>query len=216
MRSQNSISMTTRVIAGFILGGLLSLTACGYGLQNTKGSELERLNLRKIYVSPLRNDTFKSGVEHTVYNALVKGLASYRFITIVQKEDEADAKIVGGVSNVSLATTPKSADSLAPSNNNLPAGMDRSRFKDRPVASEYRANLGCYFSLIRLKKDGKSVSDYMWGESFSRDKPFPATNQLGPLGTTSALINDSEFDRTLQDLAVSMMSDVRETLLARF
>ena len=41
-------------------------------------------------------------------------------------------------------------------------------------------------------------------------------NQLGVIGNTSALINDSEFERSLADLAASMMGDLHESMLAMF
>lgn len=83
------------------------------------------------------------------------------------------------------------------------------------VATEYIAELSCTFTLTRRNvKPGTPA--ILWTAGFNRAKPFPGSNQLSGLGTTSALINESEFDRSLQELAQSMMADVRESMVARF
>jgi hypothetical protein len=56
----------------------------------------------------------------------------------------------------------------------------------------------------------------LWSGGFSKSKPFPANNQLGVFGTTSALINESEFDRVLRDLAEGIAADMHESMLAGF
>ena len=56
----------------------------------------------------------------------------------------------------------------------------------------------------------------LWSSSFARSRPFPGNNQIGAFGTTSALINESEFDRSLRDMAESMMADVNEAMFAMF
>ncbi|MEK6579060.1 MAG: hypothetical protein AABZ55_07515, partial [Bdellovibrionota bacterium] len=83
------------------------------------------------------------------------------------------------------------------------------------VAWEYQAALTCQFDLQRtVIAPGKKP--VIWTGGFSRSKPYPGSNQLGPPGTTSALINESEFERALSDLAENMMEDVHESMLAMF
>mgnify|MGYP001574673287 CR=1 FL=1 len=83
------------------------------------------------------------------------------------------------------------------------------------VASEYQASLTAAFALVR-RRATPGKKPMIWTAPFSRLKRFPANNRLDVLGTTSALINESEFDRALGDLAESMMGDVHESMLSMF
>lgn len=55
-----------------------------------------------------------------------------------------------------------------------------------------------------------------WSAGFGRSMTFAATNQLDVPGTTSVLINESNFDRTLADMAHLMMYDMNEALFNAF
>ena len=45
---------------------------------------------------------------------------------------------------------------------------------------------------------------------------FPGNNQLGVFGTTSHLINESEFERALQELSERVALDMTENLFSMF
>lgn len=200
-----------------LLPGFLGILAvpffgCSYTLQTSKNAVLEQEGISKIYIEPIKNETFVAGVENRVYNELVKVILSNRLVKIVPRQELADATLSGTVTQaafVSDATT--STDSLQP------LGEGES---DVVVATQYQASLLCSFQLkkndtLNSKKPQKGIRT-VWGNTFSRKKIFPANTQLGVLGTTSAIINASEFDRALGDLAESMMGDVHESLLAMF
>jgi hypothetical protein len=57
---------------------------------------------------------------------------------------------------------------------------------------------------------------HLWSGSFSRSQVFPGNNQLASFGTTGHLINDSEFDRALREIAESIMHNLHESMLAMF
>jgi hypothetical protein len=67
--------------------------------------------------------------------------------------------------------------------------------------------------LVKPKPSGRVA---LWSMGFSKQKTFPGANQVDVPGTTSVLINDSEFNRALSDLARNMMEDVHESMLAMF
>jgi hypothetical protein len=156
------------------------------------------------------NNSYKSGVENLVYNALLKSLAGNRWIILVRQPGEADAILNGtvGVAEYSGTTPLRGSD--------LPRSPGTTGdFSNVQVATSFWSRLQCSFSLIRRNPPpGKTAT--IWGATFRREAPFPSANQLGTLGTTSALINESEFERTLQELARSMTADVRESMLSRF
>ncbi len=196
----------------FAISGL-SWIGCGYGFQNSKNPLYTKEGIRKIFVEPVVNDTYKAGVENIVYNSLVRSLASHGRVILVHNKNDADALLKGVVRTANFGA---SAVSLTP-------GLNPQGFADREdlptkrfaVSTEYMANLVCSFTLIR-KNDVPQKRSLIWNSDFARSKPFPAANQLDVPGTTSALINESEFDRALLDLSRSMMDDVHESMLAMF
>lgn len=197
-----------RVIATI---ALFQLTGCGYGIRGNRSVALEKEGIHRIYVSSIVNNTYRYGVENVIFNALIRSFAAFKGFELVSDPAKADALLSGSIEvadSTINATTPATSlnpRSLAPT----------AQFGAIYVAAEYRATLNCRFSLIRRNpKPGESAT--IWGGEFSRSKPYPATNQLGSLGTTSPLINDSEFDRTVLDIATSMAQDVREAMVARF
>jgi hypothetical protein len=181
---------------------LLAFAGCGYSFQRGgDAGELARRGVRRIYIAPLENRSYKAGADHVVYNELLRALASFGRARLVQSPAEADAILRGTVVDARYVS---SAATYA--RNVFPRGLGSG---DVPVASEYTARLTCAFRLERQQKT-------LWSASFDRSRPFVANNQLGAFGTTSALINESEFDRALREMAESMMADVNESMLAMF
>jgi hypothetical protein len=193
----------------------LDMTGCGYAFRNSRSEYLEREGVRTVYLRPLTNNTFKPGIENIVYNALIRTLISHRSVKVVQNEKDADAVLLGYVTTAQFAVAaPTSAKELSP---HLPNPLPPSNvdLTNTSVASVYSASLACNFSLIRRAPvPGKATT--LWNGAPSRSKPFAAANQLDVPGTTSALINESEFERALGEMATSMADDVHESMLAAF
>jgi hypothetical protein len=179
------------------LGALLALSSCGYTLQTSRSQLVDKEGIRRIYVSPLVNNTYKVGVENIVYNELLRKLAQHRMVQLVQSQADADAVVDGIVYNASYVES------------------GRTNFGSRTIASQYRAILGVNFVLRRAKHEpGKKMQ--IWSGSVAREGRFASAFQAGVRGETTALINESEFERTLGDLARGMMSEVHESMLAMF
>ncbi len=191
---------------------LIALVAsgCGYTFQNSKNPVLESKGIHSIYVVPFKNNTFKAGVENLIYNDIVKTIAANRRVKLVLDPEQADAILKGAVTeaNYSQAST-TTADALKPAGKGSPSIT---------VAVVYNAALACSFQLQENPKRSGSTSEgkLIWSGGFSRSKPFPAANQLEPLGSTSTLINQSEFEKMLAEISNSMMADLHESMLAMF
>lgn len=202
------------LVAG-LAAALASLLAsgCGYHLQSMKHSpELEKAGVHKIYVAPVVNNTYKSGVQNVVYDAFMRALVSYSAVKLVSKPEDADA-----VLNISVNQAEAAVSSSTAASNLNSGGLVQvpANIATLPIANEYRAFLTCSFSLIkRNPRPGENAM--IWNASIQRSNVFPGSNQLGTLGTTSPLINESEFDRTLFDVAQTLMLDAREDMLERF
>ena len=198
---------------------IFALAGCGYSFQGSKNELLEKRGVERVYVKPFLNNSFKVGVENTVYNSLVKTLLSQKRVKVVNSKEEADAVIEGTVYSASFNSVGfTSADRLAPLSSNLPSSqmkIPEASFKNFSVATVLNASLSCNFALKR-RVPRPSENPVLWSNTFSLSKPFPASNQLDVPGTTSALINESEFDRALGDMATAMMADVHESMLGLF
>ena len=180
---------------------------CGYTLQNSENPLRESEGVDRIYIAPVINNSYKPGVENVVYNSLVKNIAAHRRVLLVKHAEDADATLQGTV------LTARFDEAASTSANNLqPLNAGPSTVT---ITSAYNAILECNFTLLR-KNPRLGQKGMIWNSNFSRAKPFPAANQLGVLGSTSALINDSEFDRALSDISENMMKDVHESMLAMF
>lgn len=216
-------SFISRLFLSLFLSLTLLLNGCGYTIQGTKSRSpvLENAGIRKIYVRPVLNNSYKAGVEITVYNALVKKIASRDQVKLVHSEKDADAVLIAIVNSADYISISSTAGS------NLEPKTQSEPLKNLAVASVYSARLDCGFSLESSSPTSLAPSSAPssadpssktkeWTASFSRSKSFPANNQVGVPGTTSAIINDSEFDRAIADLAESMMIDVHESLISMF
>lgn len=195
------------ILVGCVLGAVGGMAGCGYGFQSSRNPLKEKYGIERVYVAPVANDSFKAGVENLVYNQVVKRITTHGRLKLVSRPEDAEATLSGTVGSAeygpSASTT---ADKLFPLGRGQP---------DTAVASLYTANLACSFTLGRRASEARRESQ-VWAGSFSRAKSFPGNNQIGAFGTTSPLINDSEFDRALFDLAESIASDLHESLLAVF
>lgn len=181
---------------------LLSSVSCGYALRTSQdSSRFREWGVRRVYIRPIQNETFRAGVENSVYSQTVRMLSSTPGLRSVNSPEEADAELVGTVKVAQrIVSGETKASDLNPKNLGSPLLL---------VASEYTASLACSFTLT---KNGKSL----WSGEFSRSRPFPANSQVGALGSTGALINESEFERALGEVAADMMVDVRSSLTQDF
>ncbi len=180
-------------------------SACGYTLQTSKSELVDREGIRKIYVRPVKNKTLKLGVENLVYNALLRNIAANGNVKLVQSEADADARLESVIWEVQSTIS-----------SSVAAGSDPVNFyPGLQVASEYSAQLVCQFSLYK-EADRKGPTRLIWSLHFTRSKLFPAFVQIGVPGTTSPLITESEFYRTIGDIASSMMDDVHESMFSMF
>lgn len=197
--------------AWLVLAASLFVTAvfasgCGYTLQNSRSNSLREVGVEKIYVSPVNNRTYKPGVENLFYNELIQILRAGRRVKIVDRPELADAILEADVlTAVYSPTATTSANSVFPTD---VAAIQIT------VATEYQADVGCAFRLSRQKAG--FATDRVWESTFNRSRRFAGNNQKVEFGTTSGLINESEFERTLREIAHGMMQDVHEAMLARF
>ncbi len=179
----------------------LLLSGCGYHLRGTDRLLFEQHEIKRLHVAPVANESYKAGVDITLYNAIRKRIASGNYVKLTEKSEDADAVLyatVLGASYSPLSLT--TSDQLAP----LRTGPSFVQ-----VATSYLVTLNCNF---RLEK-GKEI---IWGNGVLRTKSFVAQTYLGILGTTSALINESEFERTLISLADSVSVDADELMNSVF
>jgi len=176
------------------------MVSCGYTLRGQDRPFFKLHNINTLYVTPVRNNSYKAGVEITIYNALRKRFSQGGYIRIVDSPDLADAVFTATVliaEYTPMAIT--TADTLA--HVGSPQGPSTVQ-----IASSYNVSLQVRFQLSDAKKKS------LWGDLITRTKSFAASNYMGVLGDTSALINEGEFERTLNDLSVNIATDAEESI----
>ncbi|MBS1958875.1 MAG: hypothetical protein JST80_05315 [Bdellovibrionales bacterium] len=183
----------------------LSFSGCGYHLRGNTREFFNDHHIQTIYVAPARNNSFKAGVEITLYNALRKKIALGGYVKIVDSPNDADARIASAIQDAAYSPyATAGVQSLSPTSTAL----------DRPgdlyVASLYEAKLRVQFKL----SDRRDTT--LWSDELTRTKRFSASTFFGGQGSTSALINESEFERTLSDLFVSIVTDAEESINTAF
>jgi hypothetical protein len=181
---------------------LITSSSCGYALRTSKDSpRFSEWGVRRVYIRPIQNETFRAGVENSVYTQTVRMISSTPGLRSVNSPEDADAEWVGTVRVAQRTVSGETkASDLNPKNLGSPLLL---------VASEYTASLACSFALTQKGKT-------LWSGDFQRARPFPANSQVGALGSTGALINESEFERALGEVAADMMVDVRSSLTQDF
>ena len=192
---------------------LLQATGCGYTLRSTsmKSPVLENAGIQRIFIRPAINNSYKAGVEIVMFNALQKKISAQGEFRVVGSEDQADAILKSTVTNAEYSVLSSTAGSY------LDPKSASGVFSNYAVASIYNALLKCDFELQATDRSKVPLKGRrMWTSTFSRTKAFEANNTIDVLGTTSAIINDSEFDHAISDLADSMMVDVYESIFSMF
>jgi hypothetical protein len=197
------------VMTLFSLATVLPLAGCGYSFQTSKNPLADKEGIRKVFIDSMTNNTYKPGVENQVYIAVLQTLAVHKRVIIVSHKEDADAVLKGYVNIASYAAD---ASAVPSNNSSLPGNLSGESLL---VATEYVATLSCSFVLERTHAES-GQRKVVWTSGFSRTTPFGASNQIGVYGATSALINESEFDRALGEMSQSMSEDVHESMLDMF
>jgi len=202
----------TRILCLLSLLLIFLLGSCGYTLSNLRREDLRKIGVRTVFVKPVENNSYKPGVENLIFNHVVAAIAAQKTLRLVLKESEADAFLKGSVSLANYtAVASTRGNKLFPSE----SLSEIEGPSDRLVASIYSANLTAAFDLRRTAHSG-TASELVWSGSFSRSQIFSGNNQLGIYGTTSALINESEFYRALELAGEAIASDLHESMTSRF
>ncbi len=186
----------------FIFFALGMVTCCGYNLRGQQRSFFESKQIRTLYVAPVKNDSFKAGIEITVYNALRKKFAQWGYVKIVDSTEQSDAQLLATVIS---ATVDPAGITLA---NQLAGGVVTPNNVE--IASSYNATLK-----VKIELRGKGGATF-WSNIMSASQGYQAATYTGSLGATSALINESQFDDALVKMASSIVFDAEESMNTGF
>lgn len=188
---------------------VLNLGACGYTLRGNSRPFFARYGIKTLYIPPVRNDSYKAGAEITIYNALRKKLAEGGYVSIIDDAKLSDAKFSATVVDASYAPLAiTTADQIGSAAQVAPLVKGPTTVQ---IASSYNVTFTVRF-LLEDSKGGKRL----WTDTLTRQKSFVATTYIGTLGSTSALINDSDFERSLSELSIGLVGDAEELINSIF
>ena len=189
----------------FLSFTLLLYSSCGYQLRGNTRPFFDRNQIHNLYVEPVKNNSYKAGVEITVFNALRKRIALGGYVRIVDKESLADAKFISTVMATSYVPSAITTADQIPTGD-TPSAM-RKELGNVQSATVYAVSLTVRFLLKQIHPD-----KVLWRDEISRSKNFPATIFLGATGSTAALINESVYEKILSELAASLVTDAEESI----
>jgi hypothetical protein len=203
-------TMTTLIRSGakFVVfssvAALLLQTGCGYSWQNKRNPWRDR-GIARVYVRPLTNNTLYTGAEVALTSALVKVFARGEKVKLVAEEKDADAFVEGTVD--SIGSVPSARGTVGTLTND-PSAKELS---DIPIATEYTATATVTINLV-----AKTGGTKYWTQAFSQSKIFPGNNRFGLVGTTSALINSSQQQIAMGEIAQYIATDVYDAMFEAF
>jgi hypothetical protein len=181
----------------------MGMSGCGYHLRGNTRPFFDQNHIHNLYVAPVKNNSYKAGVEITVYNALRKRIALGGYVRIVDKKSDADATFSATVIDASYTPAAiTTGDQIT-----ADGGTTYSKLSSVQIAKSYNVNLSVQFRL-----DQEHPAKLLWGDQINRGQSFPATVYIGALGSTSALINESDFERALGELATAIVTDAEESV----
>ena len=196
-----------RIVSLLVLS--LISSSCGYNLRGNTRPFFERNQIHTLYVEPVKNNSYKAGVDITVYNALRKRIALGGYVQIIDQEPGADATFSSTVNDASYS--PFAIANGQDIQSGDPQRPTHPELSNILVAKSYNVTLRVQFKLQTHHPEKRVYYD-----EISRAKTFPGTVYLGQLGDTTALINESDFERMLSDLAASVVTDAEESVNTLF
>jgi hypothetical protein len=217
--NKNKAGRSDRLLQGLRGVGLsvvLGLGGCGYSLQ-TSQNPYRADDVEKVFVRHLDNHSAQPGVEDLVYNGIIRSLLASGKLRVVAREAEADATLSGSVDSAQFTVSNlQQIQNLQPIlGQYFSSDSKRAMIPAIGVAQNYSAVLACTF-LLKRTHTKMTQNPTLWSGSFATSKVFPSANQLDVPGTTSSLINQSEFERALSDMVVTLMANVHESMFLKF
>ncbi len=183
----------------------LFFCSCGYRFEG-KHNPLEEKGIRKIYITVLNNNSLRSGAEVPFTSAFVKAFSRGNKLKITSNEKDADATLEASIE--SIASVISGGTSVPSITTDTEA---RNKLGDMSIATEYVAK-----AIINVKFFKKDGGETIMSQTFERNRKFQGSNRYGKEGTTSVLINDSQYQLALNEIAKGIALDAYDTMLESF
>jgi hypothetical protein len=183
---------------------LLQLAGCGYQWQR-KSTAWSNRGVHRVFVRSLLNNTLISGVEVPFSSALLREFARGERIGLVTDENAADALVTGIVNVVSSQPNSQTTVDVI---SNQPAAKSLTDFV---IASDYLVT-----ATVTVRLERPKTGEVLWTQTFTQAKIYPGGNRFGQEGSTSSLINSSQEQLALSDIAQIIASDAYDTMLEAF
>ena len=182
----------------------LLVSGCGYSWQATN-NPWKSQGIEKVYVNIMTNNSLRAGVEVPFTSAFVKAFSRGNKLKVVSSEADADAVLEATIESVD--TTISSATTVP----SLTTEKEASELSDMVIATEYAASASVSVRLQRTRDKVILISQNM-----ARTKIYPSNNRFGLSGTTSVLINESQQQLALNEIAAVIAGDAYDTMLESF
>lgn len=196
------------VILSFLLSFIIS---CSYKFQSAVNPWQEH-SIKTVYINIITNNSLRSGEEVHFTSAFVKTFSRGNKLKVVNDSKSADLVVNAAIENI--ASTISSSTNVPTLTQDKIASQTLS---DMVVATEYAATATVSVQLTKGENNhNPKVPAVLLVQNFTRQKIYPANTQFGLPGTTSVLINDSQFQMALNEIATGISADAYDTMLEYF
>ncbi len=187
------------------------MNACAYRFQGSENPWREK-SVENVYINIMTNNSLRAGEEVPFTSAFLKTFSRGNKLKVVNDSKQADivvnATIESIASNVSSSTNVPTLtqDKLA-----------SQTISDMVIATEYAATATVSVQLTKGEAStNPKLPPILLVQNFSRVKIYPGNSQFGLPGSTSVLINDSQFQMALNEIAQGIAADAYDTMLEYF
>ncbi len=187
------------------------LSGCAYQFQGTENPWKDK-SVETVYINIMTNNSLRSGEEVPFTSAFIKTFSRGNKLKVVNDSKRADLVVNATIENIT---------STISSSTNVPTltkdKLASQTLSDMVIATEYAATATVSVSLTKGENNhNPKVPAVLLTQNFSRIKIYPGNSQFGLQGTTSVLINESQFQMALNEIATGISADAYDTMLEYF
>ena len=189
----------------------LNIIGCSYKFQSAV-NPWQEYSIKTVYIKIISNNSLRAGEEVHFTSAFVKTFSRGNKLKVVNDSKNADVVVNASIENI--ASTISSSTNVPTLTQDKVASQ---KLSDMVVATEYIATATVAVQLTKGENNlNPKIPSVLLVQNFTRQKIYPANTQFGLPGTTSVLINDSQFQLALNEIATGISADAYDTMLEYF
>lgn len=216
---------------GLLLTSGISLAACGFGLRKVDDTRFASWGVKRVFIPAIENRSQMAWIDPMIRSEWLKRLGTGGAVTVTPSIESADAKLLIRITEATRGgLAPTSAEALIPQGTVRPGAHFHTMYQAHLVMQvdliRVRAIPASRVPTEPEQSPAPPTSPQtppsstpeslppspagtmLFTGTAARDLPFPANTRVSYFGTTSALINQTETERAMVEIAEQMVLDL--------